>query len=466
MSEIRVRFAPSPTGRVHIGAIRTALFNYFFAKSNNGKFFIRIEDTDRSRYDPKTEKEIYEVFKWLGIHIDEGVNNNGYYAPYIQSERLEIYKKELQYLIDNDMVYPCFCNNKDNKDGYQRCCRNITKEEANEMIKHKPHTWRLKLPLSGSVVINDILLGDITFKNDAIPVDPILMKQDGYPTYHFAHVVDDHHMKTSHVLRGQEWLPSTPIHVHLFNMFGWTVPEYCHLSTIVGEDGKKLSKRHGATGILEFKKEGYLKEALINYVTLLGWSYDDKKTIFNKTDFEQLFDLSKLSKSNAQFDYDKLNHLNGYYIRQKTDSELIDLLIPEYLPTGSEKMIPIIKERLVKLSDAKLLLNFMFDEPVYTDKEIFIQKNKTIDYTLDILNKINNTPDNILLNFDYVKEYCKNNDIIFKEYLSILRVAFTGSKISPPLFELFDICGTSLIKERIENAIKYLSLSLSLSSSI
>ncbi|MCL1955613.1 MAG: glutamate--tRNA ligase, partial [Brevinematales bacterium] len=339
---IRDRYAPSPTGLQHIGGIRTALFNYLFARSEGGKFILRLEDTDRTRSEDCYVQNLYDTFKWLGVKWDEGPDTGGAFAPYIQSERGGLYKKYAQELLDKGQAYYCFCTAEriekvrqereaahSSETGYDRRCRAIDPQEAaKRAAAGEACTVRLKIPLGETTRFFDHLLGDIEWKNDDVNPDPVLLKSDGFPTYHLANVVDDHLMEISHVLRAQEWLSSTPLHVIMYESFGWTPPEFCHLPMVMGQDGKKLSKRHGATSIDEFRRQGDLPEALINYVALLGASYEEGKDIYTLDELATRFSLEKLNKAPAVFDYKKLEWYNGQYIRMKSDDELASLCLP------------------------------------------------------------------------------------------------------------------------------------------
>ncbi|MEI6875617.1 MAG: glutamate--tRNA ligase, partial [Spirochaetota bacterium] len=289
--EVRVRYAPSPTGLQHIGSVRTALFNYLFARSLGGVFILRLEDTDRVRSSDIFVKNLYDTFRWLGFYWDEGPDIGGPFGPYIQSERFESYRKYAAELIDKGEAYYCFCaedrvakmhadtNSEEGEGGsygYDRACRSIDPELAKARIKSgEAHVIRLKIPLDGNTRFNDLLLGDIEFKNSDVNPDPVLLKSDGFPTYHLANIIDDHLMGITHVLRAQEWLSSTPLHVVLYKAFGWEPPQFCHLPMVLGADGHKLSKRHGSTAMNEFRTMGYLREAVINYVAMLGASYEE-----------------------------------------------------------------------------------------------------------------------------------------------------------------------------------------------
>ncbi|MDR0487277.1 MAG: glutamate--tRNA ligase, partial [Treponema sp.] len=339
---IRDRYAPSPTGLQHIGGVRTALFNWLFAHSREGRFILRLEDTDRTRFDESYVQNLYDTFAWLGIKWDEGPDNGGPFAPYVQSERTDFYRKYAEELLDRGNAYCCFCSSQrleklrqereaahSAEAGYDRLCRQINPEEATKRAAAgEPCTIRLKIPLGETTCFHDDLLGNIEWKNDDINPDPVLLKSDGFPTYHLANVVDDHLMEVSHVLRAQEWLSSTPLHVIMYRLFGWTPPEFCHLPMVMGQDGKKLSKRHGATSIDEFRLKGYLPEALLNYVALLGASYEEGRDIYTPDELAERFSLEKLNKAPAVFDYKKLEWYNGQYIRMKSDQELAELSLP------------------------------------------------------------------------------------------------------------------------------------------
>ncbi|OJF77548.1 MAG: glutamate--tRNA ligase [Treponema sp. CETP13] len=348
MSEVRVRYAPSPTGMQHIGGVRTALFNYLFARANGGKFILRLEDTDRTRYGEEYVQNLYDTLDWLHIEWDEGGPKGGEFGPYVQSERFDLYKEYAQKLIEKGEAYYCFCDSErlnrirliqqKNKmpPGYDRNCRHLTPEEVQENLdKGIPHVIRLKVPLEGVTKFRDALLGDIEWKNEDISPDPILLKSDGFPTYHLANIIDDHFMKITHVMRAQEWIPSTPLHVQLYRAFGWEPPVFCHLPMVNGNDGHKLSKRHGATSVNEFRARGYIPEALINYVGMLGCSYEDGRDMYTLSDMEKLFKIEHMNKAGAVFDYKKLEWFNGQYMRNFTDAQLVDNVLPFITGTGS-----------------------------------------------------------------------------------------------------------------------------------
>ncbi|MDC7126733.1 MAG: glutamate--tRNA ligase [Spirochaetales bacterium] len=481
---VRVRYAPSPTGLQHIGGVRTALFNYFFAKSQGGKFILRVEDTDRERYSDESLQDLYDTFNWLGIEWDEGPDKGGEYGPYVQSERFDLYKKYAQQLVDEGKAYKCYCTaerlenlraeqqkDKKSQQGYDRHCRELTAEQQAEYEAQgiKP-VIRFKVPLEGKTVFNDVILGDVKRKNKDISPDPVLLKSDGFPTYHLANIIDDHFMKISHIMRAQEWLPSGALHVLLYEAFGWEPPAYCHLPMVMGKDGQKLSKRHGSTSLRDFIAKGYLPEALINYVSLVGWSYDDSREFFEKEDLEKLFVLEKLNKAPGVFDYKKLDWFNGQYIRKLSDEDLKSKIVP-YLqdagrvnnpPTSEQEnmldgLIPIVKERLKLLSDIVPMTSFLFGDLAEYPVEDLVPKKKDTSAALDILKlgrslieKMTELDDEQLE--EEFKALSESSSYKLGDLLSPLRVAVTGSRVSPPLFASIRLLGLDKALERIDSA--------------
>jgi len=489
---IRDRYAPSPTGLQHIGGIRTALFNYLFARSKGGKFILRLEDTDRTRSEDCYVQNLYDTFEWLGIKWDEGPDTGGAFAPYIQSERSGLYKKYAQELLDKGQAYYCFCTaeriekirqereaSHSSETGYDRHCRAIDPQEAAKRAAvGEACTVRLKIPLGETTRFFDHLLGDIEWKNDDVNPDPVLLKSDGFPTYHLANVVDDHLMEISHVLRAQEWLSSTPLHVIMYKSFGWTPPEFCHLPMVMGQDGKKLSKRHGATSIDEFRGQGYLPEALINYVALLGASYEEGKDIYTLDELAKRFSLEKLNKAPAVFDYKKLEWYNSQYIRMKSDDELASLCLPfvkeaglfgpENEPTPQQCAVfaaamPLVKERLVFLNEVPGKIAYLFKEPEIPAAEEFIPKKSDLASTIELLRQgfeivkqlAEIQDDEQAENF--IKAEAEKRSIKLGDLMMPLRVAVTGSRVSPPLFGSLRILGAERSQMRLQKALNKLS---------
>jgi glutamyl-tRNA synthetase len=489
---IRDRYAPSPTGLQHIGGIRTALFNYLFARSQGGTFILRLEDTDRSRYEAAYAQNLYDTFEWLSLKWDEGPDIGGPFAPYVQSERTDLYRRYAAELIERGEAYYCFCTAErlekirqereaahSPETGYDRRCRNIPAGEAAKRAEAgEPYTIRLKIPLGETTCFHDYLLGGIEWKNDDVNPDPVLLKSDGFPTYHLANVVDDHLMEISHVLRAQEWLSSTPLHVIMYRSFGWDPPEFCHLPMVMGQDGKKLSKRHGATSIDEFRRQGYLPEALINYVALLGASYEEGRDIYTLAELARRFSLDKLNKAPAVFDYKKLDWYNGQYIRMKTDDELAALCLPYAAeaglfgaegrePSAEQRRIfaaamPLIKERLTFLNEAAAKLAYLFSEPEIPAAEEFIPKKAGLAEAVKLLRLGRELARPLAeaaadeLAEAFIKEQAEKNAVKLGDLMMPLRVAITGSRVSPPLFGSLRILGAECSLARIDRALETL----------
>ncbi|MCH3917022.1 MAG: glutamate--tRNA ligase [Spirochaetia bacterium] len=488
--EVRVRYAPSPTGLQHIGGVRTALFNYFFAKSQGGKFILRVEDTDRERYSDDSLQDLYDTLEWLGIKWDEGPVVGGPYGPYIQSQRYAIYQKYAHWLIEQGQAYYCYCTperleevrkeqiaSKSPVQGYDRHCRNLTAEQRAmyEARGIKP-VIRLKVPLDGKTTFHDVLMGDITRRNRDVSPDPILLKSDGYPTYHLANVIDDHLMGITHIMRAQEWIPSGPLHVLLYKAFGWEPPVYCHLPMVMGKDGQKLSKRHGSTSVRDFRQAGYLPEALLNYVSLVGWSYDGQREFFSREDLEKLFDIAKINKAPGVFDYKKLDWFNGQYIRECDDERLRLLLIPFLAkagfindpPTEAEdkkiqQMLPSVKVRMKVLSDVVELTRFFFTDVPLAATELFIAKKMDLKSSLEALEA-----DYRIIKEGFasgrpfseseaaINEMAKEKGLKANGVFTPLRVALASSNVTLPMQDMIALLGKDRTCERIERAIEKL----------
>ena len=489
---IRDRYAPSPTGLQHIGGVRTALFNYLFARAAGGTFILRLEDTDRTRYDPQAVRNLYETFAWLGIRWDEGPDRGGPAAPYVQSERFGIYKDCAHRLVEQGRAYYCFCSAQRLEElragreaahsaetGYDRRCRDIPPEEgAARAAGGEACTIRLKIPLEESTRFQDQLLGDVEWKNGDVNPDPVLLKSDGFPTYHLANVVDDHLMGITHVLRAQEWLPSTPLHVILYRAFAWEPPAFCHLPMVMGQDGKKLSKRHGATSIDEFRRQGYLKEALINYVALLGASYEEGKDFYTLDELAARFSLEKLNKAPAVFDYKKLEWYNGCYIRLQSDEALAALALPYAVSAGlfgapgaepgpeQQRLftaaMPLIKERLTLLSQAPEKLGYLFSEPPLPAAEEFFPKKADLQTTAALLHIGRDMAASLAVLDDgeaeaLVKARAEAEGVKLGDLLMPLRVAITGARVSPPLFGSIRLLGAARSLARADRALAVLA---------
>ncbi|MDR2028513.1 MAG: glutamate--tRNA ligase [Treponema sp.] len=490
--EIRDRYAPSPTGLQHVGGLRTALFNYLFARSQGGKFILRLEDTDRTRSEEGFVQNLYDTFAWLGIHWDEGPDIGGPAGPYIQSERFALYKEYAAKLVETGKAYYCFCSAErldriraereaahSGETGYDRHCRDIPPgEAARRAAAGEPCVIRLRIPLEDSTRFRDRLLGDIEWKNGEINPDPVLLKSDGFPTYHLANVVDDHLMGISHVLRAQEWIPSTPLHIIMYRAFGWEPPEFCHLPMVMGGDGKKLSKRHGATSIDEFRRQGYLPEALVNYVALLGCSYEEGKDLYTPEELARRFSLEKLNKAPAIFDYKKLEWYNAQYIRMKSDGDLAALALPYAVEAGlfgkpgagpgeAEQAaftaaMPLIRERVSFLREIPAKLGYLFAEPAVPGAEEFIPKKGDLPGTIGLLRRGRELIAPIAGRDDgeaeaFVKAWAEKEGLKLGDLMMPLRVAITGERVSPPLFGSIRILGTGRSLARVDRALAALS---------
>ena len=400
--KIRTRFAPSPTGFMHVGNLRTALYEYLTAKHENGTFVLRIEDTDRERYVEGATQVIYDTMKLAGLEHDEGPDIGGEFGPYVQSERLSMYKPYAEKLVEEGKAYRCFCTkerlealkeNAPEGTGYDRHCRDLTAEEIQKNLDAgMPYVIRQKMPLTGSTSYHDLVYGDITFPNEDLD-DQVLIKTDGFPTYNFANVIDDHTMGITHVVRGSEYLSSTPKYNLLYDAFGWEIPTYIHLPLIMGksvdEEGNevisKLSKRHGSTGFMDLINEGYLPEAIINYIALLGWAPKDTREIFSLPELIEAFDINGISKSPAVFDYDKLSWVNQEHIKAMSDEEFLEHAKPFYDEAGVDPscyalLAELLKPRIAKFTEITEKLSFIKQ---YGDFELELFEHKKSKSTLE-----------------------------------------------------------------------------------
>jgi glutamyl-tRNA synthetase len=482
---VRVRYAPSPTGFQHIGSVRTALYNYLFARSQGGEFILRIEDTDRERYVEEALQDIYETFEWLGFHWDEGPDVGGPKGPYFQSERVAIYRKYADELIAKGMAYPCFCSpermdalRKEQAGGksgmgYDRHCRDLSDAARREaQAAGAVPVTRLKIPLAGSTTFTDALLGDVTVENKDINPDPVLIKSDGFPTYHMANVVDDHLMEITDIMRAQEWLPSAPLHKILYEAFGWAQPRLCHLPMVMGSDGHKLSKRHGATNIRELRKLGYLPEALINCIALVGWSYDDAREFFTLGELESLFSMEKINKAPAVFDYQKLDWFNGSYIRKLSAPAFARAVKPlmqaaGYLKGDSSEesllasLAPLVQERVKLLTEVPAMVRYLFDEPAPPAPEDLLGKKQDPARALAALRKLEPLLPELSQPGDQhearLRAVAEELGMKLGDMLMPLRVAVTGARVSPPLFDSIRLMGAERARARTARAIAVLT---------
>lgn len=485
----RVRFAPSPTGHMHLGSARTALYDYLLARQTGGQFVLRIEDTDTKRYVPGAEEELMEGLRWLGMEWDEGPDKGGPYGPYRQSERKEIYQKYAQQLVEDGHAFCCFCTSehlarvreeqqkRKEPPHYDGTCRNLSPEEVKARIANgEKYVIRFKTPKEGSTTVHDHLRGDITIENRNLD-DYILVKSDGWALYHLAAMVDDHLMKISHVIRGSEWLPTFPLHHLLYQAFGWEEPVFIHLSIFLKPSGKgKMSKRESADLIKDgysiFVREldelGYLPEAVINWTSLMGWSYDDHTEFFTLPDLVEKFSIDHLNPSPAAINFTKFDYFNGLHIRALSDEDLAGRIQPFFTAKGYEtdaetllKVAPLLKERLSTLDDAPEMAGFFFRAEVEPNPGELIGKNMTAAESAaaaqKVLELMQAMPDmNVNTVEPPVRELVEGMGYTVGQVFGILRVAVTGQRVSPPLFESIEIIGRDKVLQRIKKAIELL----------
>ena len=483
---VRTRFAPSPTGSLHIGGLRTALFNWLFARHHGGQFLLRIEDTDQTRFDPTALQTLIEAMTWAGLNWDEGPNIGGPYGPYVQSERLELYQKWAQWLVDNGKAYKCFCSSerlaqvrkeqeaRKEPPGYDRHCRNLTPEQVAEQEAQglKP-VIRFKMPLEGQTVISDLIRGDVVFEN-AVQQDAVILKSDGFPTYHLAHVIDDHFMEISHVMRAVEWLPSAPLHANLWDAFGWERPYYAHLPVMLNPNGQgKMSKRKPPLDkfgkvipvmVHDYMQKGYLPEAMTNFLANIGWNFGDDREIFTMAEAIEQFDLARVNPANSAFPVEKLDWVNGEHMRRLEPADLAKRLRPYLEAADLEvnvetllQIIPLVQTRLKTLREIVDLAGFFFRDYsafIAPASEILIQKKMDAVRTLTILNESIALIESMSsMAYEPMHEAFKG----LAERLEIgngplfgtLRVAITAQTISTPTFETMEVLGKAETLRRL-----------------
>ncbi len=485
----RVRFAPSPTGHLHLGGARTALYDYLWAQKTGGQFILRIEDTDRRRLVPGAEDELLSGLRWLGINWDEGPDVGGPYGPYRQSERKEIYQQYARQLIEGGHAYYCFCTperlervrqeQQKHKETphYDGACRQIpAAEAAARAASGERHVIRFKTPHEGTTTVTDLIRGEIVIDNSILD-DYILVKSDGWALYHLAALVDDHLMKITHVIRGSEWLPTFPLHSLIYRAFGWEEPLWVHLSVFLKPSGKgKMSKREAGElmkdGHSIFVKDladlGYLPEGVVNWIALMGWSYDDHTEYFTLPDLVEKFSLERLNPSPAAINFSKLDHFNGLHIRSLSHSDLAARIKPYFETAGYAvdearlvKIAPIIQERLTTLDEAPEIAGFFFEDEVTPVKEDLVAHGLTVEQTLQVarrtLEVLSVLPDMRLETSEPpMRELVEQLDLKPGQVFGVLRVAVTGRKVSPPLFESMEIIGKEKVLVRVRQAIALL----------
>lgn len=482
---VRVRFAPSPTGSPHVGNIRTAIYNWLFARKTGGKFIARLEDTDRDpdRYRPESIREIEESLRFLGIEPDEWWVTGGPAGPYVQSERLELYRKAAHELIAAGKAYRCYCTperlaelrarqqQQGVPSGYDRRCRYLTEEDrARYEAEGAPYTVRLAVPREGKTTYRDVVYGEISVENKLID-DQVLLKSNGWPTYHLGVVVDDHAMGITHVIRGEDWQPSTPKHILLYQAFGWEQPIWVHVPLILGTDRKKLSKRHGTTQFTDFIREGYLPEAMFNFLVLLGWSAgEENRELFTVAEILERFSLDGISHHPAVFDYDKLRWMNGEYIRSSPPGRIVRLCLPYLVQAGliddpptqgqqayAAEVIPLVIDRLRVLSDVVELTEFFFREPQEPEEKgrkkwlSGPEAEERLDRSLAAFTRLNGrlTVETAEETVNSIAEEMQSERA---PIIHTLRVATTGRTVGPGLFELLSVLGKERVLARLHRA--------------
>ena len=479
----RVRFAPSPTGYLHIGGLRTALYNYLFAKNQNGKIILRIEDTDRKRYVEGAIENLVDTLNWAGIYFDEGPNLGGNSEPYLQSERLQIYKDHIQKLIQEEKAYYCFCTperleklredqqrQKLPQAKYDKHCFHLIKNAVEEKLKSStPYVIRLNVQPDQKISFDDVIRGQVEFESNNID-DQVLLKSDGYPTYHLANVVDDHLMEITHVIRGEEWLSSTPKHIILYDYFGWEKPVFAHLPLLLNPDKSKLSKRQGDVAVEDYRDKGYLKEALINFVALLGWNFGDDKKFYQMDELIEKFSLDRVHKAGAVFNLEKLNWLNYEHLRKKPDTEVLKMLrleieksefnINDYQDGYLLKVISTMKERVTFVHEYLTKSPYFFQAP--QDYEEQNLKKRWKEDSAELLKKLN---ENFNQSQNPSKEDFENAlDETTKQLntskgklIHPLRIAVSGVGEGPAVYDIISVIGKEETISRVNNALQNLS---------
>ena len=477
---VRTRIAPSPTGDPHVGTAYVALFNYALARKHGGQFLLRIEDTDRQRSHPASEKMIFDALRWLRVSWDEGPDVGGPYGPYRQSERSEIYRQHAEELARKGAAYPCFCaaerlaalreeqRQKKLTLGYDRQCRGLDPAEAARRRQAgEPHVIRLAMPLDESMAVRDLLRGEVRFERPQMD-DQVLLKSDGFPTYHLANVVDDHLMKISHVVRAEEWLPSLPKHVQLYRSFGWEEPVFCHLPLLRNPDRSKISKRKNPVSLEYYRRAGFLPEALLNYLALMGYAMPDERQEFSLPEFVGHFALERISLGGPVFDLEKLRWLNGVYLRKLAPHELLErlrghLLSDEYLL----RVLPLCQERIETLEDFFDYAGFFFSgEVAYGQAALsaMVPQGRTPAETAKMLSSLLEEKIDRLVEWtdavieSELRAFGESAGWSVKELFMAVRIATTGRSATPPLFETLAVLGKETCRRRIRKAADLLKL--------
>ena len=463
-ASVRVRYAPSPTGALHLGGARTALFNYLFARQKGGQFLLRIEDTDRARLKPGSQASIEEGLRWLGMNWDE--------PPIVQSERKVIYQQATETLLQSGAAYRCFCTPerldqmraeqraRHEPERYDRRCRAIPRHESDARAEAgERFVIRQAMPIEGTTTFRDLVMGTVTFRNETLD-DHVLLKSDGFPTYHLAFAVDDHATKISHVIRGDGWLPSAPKHLLLFQAFNWLPPAFAHLPLVLGPDKKPLAKRHGAKDVLEYRDAGYLSEAIDNFIAFLGWSPGTEQDIFTLDELIRAFDLSKIQPSPAIANLERLDWLNGQFIRRLSADELaarVAARLPQAPADTLRPLMPLVQERLRTLNEAPEMLRFFFEEPDGYRPEQLIPKGREPAAAAAVIKQARSSlealadwqPETIE---SALRSLAERQGWSSRDLFMTLRVAITGRTVTPPLIESISRLGRDRVLARLDRA--------------
>ncbi len=475
MTEVRVRFAPSPTGFVHVGSIRTALYNYLFSRHHKGKFILRIEDTDQTRYVEGAVENLLEALNWAGLEYDEGPGKESDCKPFYQSERRDIYNKYIKILLEKGAAYPCFCSEerlekmreaqaaKNQSVMYDGRCRSIDPDEAAKRVKKDRYVIRMRIPQSGETVIEDLIRGRVSFQNELID-DQILIKSDGFPTYHLANVVDDHLMGITHVIRGEEWLPSTPKHALLYQAFGWKLPAFAHLPLLLNTERGKLSKSQKDTAVEDYQKKGILPQSLINFVALLGWNRGDDQEIFSMDELIGSFSLERVNKAGAIFDLQKLYWMNGHYIRNISEEAYLEtgrkwlkkLDIDTDDPEKNKLMLLAVRKHLDHFAELKEQTALFFQDRLsYSEEaESWVKNENSKTIFKKMLSELENYEQLTLDDFKAImKTVQKSVGIKGKDLWMPVRSAITGLTEGPELPYVISVIGKSKVANFLKQAI-------------
>jgi len=474
--KIITRFPPSPTGFVHVGSLRTALYNYLFAKKNNGKFYLRIEDTDQERKVEGAVKNLIKILEIFKIHWDNK-------KPMVQSERIDIYKKFAKQLVKDGHAYYCFCT-KERLDNlrqvqkqrglppmYDGKCENLSEDEIKKNIDEgQSYVIRFKMPKTGNTEFTDLIRNKVSFDNKTLD-DPIILKSDGFPTYHLASIIDDHEMEISHVIRGEEWLPSTPKHIAIYKAFGWEIPEFAHLPLLLNPDRSKLSKRQGDVAVEDYLNKGYLPESLLNFVLLLGWNPGTDQEIFSLEEMIKIFDIAKVHKGGAIFNTEKLDWMNSEYIKKLEPKKFQELAMPflqknikdQIDSEKLDKILEIERERINKLSEVGKNIKFLFTDSLSYDSEILVWKKSDATQTknnlktlIDFLDSLEDKDWTAETLSEKIINFIKEKNLTNGEILWPMRVALTGEQKSPPPFDIAEILGKQKSLNRLNQAVSLL----------